>query len=126
VRTAVPSDYIYIALTVLLTVYSQIVFKWQIDIIGGMPDAWADRVGYFVRLMLNFWVITSMGAAFLASFTWAAALGKFDLSYAYPFTSLAYVTVLFLSAPLFREALTVPKVLGTLIIVIGVYVVSRG
>jgi len=71
-------------------------------------------------------VITSFAAAFLASFTWAAALGKFDLSYAYPFTSLAYVTVLFLSAPLFRESLSMPKLLGTAIIVVGVYVVSRG
>ncbi|MBX3084752.1 MAG: EamA family transporter [Anaerolineae bacterium] len=91
-----------------------------------MPDAWSERFGYFVRLMLNFWVITSFASAFFASFTWAAALGKFDLSYAYPFTSLAYVTVLFVSAPLFRESLSLTKVLGTAIIVVGVYVVSRG
>ena len=125
-RTAVAADYLPIALTIILTVYSQIVFKWQIDIVGGMPAEWSERIGYFIRLMLNFWVITSFAAAFLASFTWAAALSKFDLSYAYPFTSLAYVTVLFLSAPLFRESLTLPKVLGTAIIVAGVYVVSRG
>lgn len=125
-RSAVPADYIPIALTILLTVYSQIVFKWQIDVVGGMPAEWSDRIGYFIKLMLNFWVITSFGAAFLASFTWAAALAKFELSYAYPFTSLAYVTVLFLSAPLFREGLTLTKVLGTLIIMVGVYVVSRG
>lgn len=125
-RTSAPTDYIYIALTIILTVYSQLVFKWQIDIIGGMPDAWSERFGYFVRLMLNFWVITSFASAFFASFTWAAALGKFDLSYAYPFTSLAYVTVLFVSAPLFRESLSLTKVLGTAIIVVGVYVVSRG
>jgi multidrug transporter EmrE-like cation transporter len=125
-KTATSTDFVYIALTILLTVYGQLVFKWQIDLAGGMPDAWSERLGYFVRLLLNVWVITSFAAGFVASLTWAAALAKFDLSYAYPFTSLAYVLVLVASAPLFREALTLPKLLGVGLIVVGVYVGSRG
>jgi len=48
------------------------------------------------------------------------------LSYAYPFMSLAFVFVLILSAILFHEALTVPKVLGVGLVVAGIIVASRG
>ena len=51
---------------------------------------------------------------------------KFELSYAYPFMSLAFVLVLVLSAVLFHEPLTVPKILGVLLIIIGIVVGSRG
>jgi len=55
-----------------------------------------------------------------------AAMTKLELSYAYPFMSLAFVLVLFLSAILFHEAVTVPKVLGLLLIIAGLIVASRG
>ena len=51
---------------------------------------------------------------------------KFELSYAYPFTSLSFVLVLVASALFFREAITVPKVLGLALIVVGIILGSRG
>ena len=57
---------------------------------------------------------------------WLAAMTKFELSYAYPFMSLAFVLVLVLSALLFHEALTTAKILGVLLIIAGIIVGSRG
>jgi len=62
----------------------------------------------------------------VAGILWLAALTKLDLSYAYPFMSLAFVLVLILSAILFHEAVTVPKVLGVGLVVAGIIVASRG
>jgi multidrug transporter EmrE-like cation transporter len=50
---------------------------------------------------------------------------KFELSYAYPFMSLAFVLVLFLSALFFKEAITLPKLLGLTLIVAGIIVGSQ-
>ena len=66
------------------------------------------------------------GAGFLALLCWLAALTKFELSYAYPFMSLAFVLVLILSALLFHETVTAAKVLGLLLVTAGIIVASRG
>ena len=54
-----------------------------------------------------------------------AALTEFELSFAYPFMSLAFVLVLGLSAVIFHEGLSVPKVVGMALIVTGLVVASR-
>jgi multidrug transporter EmrE-like cation transporter len=55
-----------------------------------------------------------------------AAMTKFELSYAYPFMSLAFVLVLILSAIIFREPLSVAKVTGLALVVAGIILSSRG
>lgn len=119
-------DYLYILGTVLLTVYGQLVIKWQVAGAGPFPAYALERVWFLLRLLVNPWVISSLTAAFLASVSWMAAMTKFDLSHAYPFTSLAFVLVLGLSAVFFREAITVPKVLGVAFIIAGIVIGSRG
>lgn len=118
-------DHVYIAGTIMLTVYGQLVLKWQVARAGSLPAETTDKVGFLLRLVLNPWVISGLAAAFLAFLCWAMALSKFQLSYAYPFMSLAFALVLFFSALLFREQVTVPKLLGMLLIVVGITVGSR-
>ena len=65
-------------------------------------------------------------AAFLAAVSWMAAMTRFELSYAYPFTSLAFVLVLGFSALFFHEAITVPKALGVGLIMAGIIIGSQG
>lgn len=51
---------------------------------------------------------------------------KFQLSYAYPFMSLAFVLVMFLSAFFFNEPVTLAKTLGLALIVAGIIIGSQG
>lgn len=51
---------------------------------------------------------------------------KFPLSYAYPFMSLAFVLVMFLSAFFFNEPVTLAKTLGLALIVTGIIIGSQG
>ncbi len=51
---------------------------------------------------------------------------KFNLSPAYPFMSLNFVVVPFLSGWMLNEPLTLRKVLGTALIVLGTVVAARG
>lgn len=118
--------YVYIFLTLLLSTYGQIVLKWRLNLKGSMPEGLMPKLYYFWEVFWDFWVISSFVSAFLASFTWIAALTKFDLSFAYPFTSLAFVMVMFISYYLFSEPLSWQKLLGTLLIVIGTFFVARG
>lgn len=117
--------YLYIVLTILLTVYGQIVVKWQVVRAGALPTGMTDRFHYFLQLVMTPWVISAFAAAFLAAVSWMAAMTKFDLSYAYPFMSASFVLVFICSIFLFSEPVTAQKVVGLGMIVLGIIISSR-
>jgi multidrug transporter EmrE-like cation transporter len=120
------SNYLYIALTIALTVYGQIAIKMQVALAGAMPAAGGDKLVFLIKLLLNPWIISAFAAAFLASISWMGAMTKFQLSHAYPFMSLNFVIVLLLGAWLFNEPLSMPRVIGVALICLGTVVASQG
>jgi drug/metabolite transporter (DMT)-like permease len=118
-------SYVYVAATVLLTVYGQLVAKWQIGITARPGNA-PDRLSLLAALLANPWVLSALAAGFGAALCWFLALEKLDLSHAYPFVSLSFVAVLFLSAAIFGEPLTWAKVAGVALIMAGVALGSQG
>jgi multidrug transporter EmrE-like cation transporter len=119
-------NHLYILLTILFTVYGQIVIKWQVNLAGAFPQDNTEKIQHLVKLLLNPWVISGFVCAFIAALTWMAAMTKFPLSYAYPFMSLAFILVMFLSAIFFREPITINKLLGLAFIVLGIIMGSKG
>ena len=119
-------NHLYILLTILFTVYGQIVIKWQVQLAGSFPQDNIEKLQYLTKLLLNPWVISGFACAFLAALSWMAAMTKFDLSYAYPFMSLAFVLVMFFSAIFFKEPITIPKSIGLGFIVLGIIIGSKG
>jgi drug/metabolite transporter (DMT)-like permease len=59
------------------------------------------------------------------SITWIKALSRENLSYVYPMASLSYVLVLFYSYFLFKEPLTINKIIGIFLIIGGVIFINR-
>jgi multidrug transporter EmrE-like cation transporter len=117
--------FLYIALTILFTVYGQMIIKWQVSNAGDFPPDFGEKIMFIVRLLLTPWVISSFAAAFIASLWWMAAMTQFELSFAYPFMSLAFVVVMILSIMFLGEQLTWTKIAGTLIIITGLFVITR-
>ncbi len=112
--------HLYIFLTVILTVYGQMVLKWQISRYGDLPGNILGALVFLLKLFGNIWILSGFTAAFLASLSWMAALTKFEVSYAYPFTSLGFILVMGLSEPL-----TWTKAVGTGIVICGLLLLSR-
>lgn len=119
------AGHFFIFLTILLGLYGQVILKWQVNLAGEPPEAWAARAGYVAKMLLNPWVLSSLAAAFLGMLSWMLALGRVELSYAYPFTSLTFVLILLASAVLFREPVTATKLVGMALIIAGIVVGSR-
>lgn len=117
--------YIYIFLTVLFTVYGQLVLKWRIALYGQLPEGAADKLLFLVKLLLDPFILSGFISAFIASLFWMATMTKFDVSYAYPFMSLSFVLVFLFAVILFSEPVTSMKVAGLTLIIIGIYITSR-
>jgi multidrug transporter EmrE-like cation transporter len=114
--------YFYILLTILLTVFGQIVVKWQVNLAGDFPADIDQKFAFLGRLLLNPWVISSFAAAFIASLTWMAALTQLPLSVAYPFMSLSFLFVMILSYFLFKEPITLSKTLCLAFVITGLII----
>ncbi|NNM81613.1 MAG: EamA family transporter [Burkholderiales bacterium] len=119
-------NYLYVLMTVALTVYGQIVIKWQVLKAGSMPTDSAEKLKFLFHLVLNPWLLSAFLAAFLASVTWMAAMTKLQLSHAYPFMSLAFVMVILLSNLFFGEPINAYKLAGVLIVMAGLAIGSQG
>jgi drug/metabolite transporter (DMT)-like permease len=119
-------NYFYVAGTLLFTVLGQLLLKSQLGLGREHGLEPMDRIAFLAQLLANPWVLAAFAAGFGAALCWMLALNKLPLSHAYPFMALSFVLVLFLSALLFGESLTWPKIAGTLLICLGVVLGSQG
>lgn len=118
--------HLFIALTLLFTVYGQLVLKWQMGNAGALPDGAADKLLFLLRQFLNPWILSGFVSAFVASMAWMAAMTRFDLGYAYPFMSLAFLIVMLFGIAFLGEALSLRKAAGTLLVMAGLVIIARG
>ena len=117
-------DYLFLLIMIVLTVYGQMILKWRMDQLGALPPGFWPGLRHLIGLLVDPAIVSSFVAAFIASLAWMAAMTRFELSYAYPFTSLNFVVVLILSVWLLNEQLTVQKVVGIALIMLGTAVAS--
>lgn len=116
--------YIFIALTILLTVYGQMILKWQVGLHGNLLAGPLQPMN-LIQLLLKPWVVSAFVAAFGASLCWMAAINKLPISRAYPYMAINFLLVALLATFFFDEQLDGYKITGTALIMIGVVVLSR-
>jgi drug/metabolite transporter (DMT)-like permease len=115
----------FILLTLAFTVYGQLVLKWQMGSAGPLPHGHLDKLGFLLQQFMNPWILSGFVSAFVASLAWMAAMTRFELNYAYPFMSLAFVIVMILGVLFLGEALNARKIVGTLMVMAGLVVIAR-
>ncbi len=117
--------YVFVLITILLTTYGQLAIKWQVNHAGAVPADRSGQIQFFLRLLLNPWVISAIVAAFAAMVSWMAAMTRFELSQVYPFMALNFVLVGLASIWLFNEPFTAAKIAGIALICLGLFVIAR-
>jgi len=116
----------YILSTIFFAVCSQLIIKWQminysLENHSGVYDKFLFAFG----MLLNPFIILSLILTFLSGLSWMIAMTKFDISYAYPYTALGFVFIMLFSSLIFNETLSVYKIAGVILIILGTFVVSR-
>ncbi len=117
--------YLYIFGCIFFTVYGQMILKWRLSMKGDMPEGLNEKMLFLFKALLDPFILSGFAGAFIASLFWMAAMTKFQVSFAYPFMSIAFVAVLFLSALFFHEPITLGKVLGLILITSGIIVTVK-
>jgi multidrug transporter EmrE-like cation transporter len=77
-------------------------------------------------VILNVAVLGGLALYGLSATIWLFVLAKLDVSVAYPFVALGFLVTMGLGCLLFGEALTSRKLVGTIFVMFGVYLVAAG
>jgi drug/metabolite transporter (DMT)-like permease len=94
-------------------------------ILGHLPTTISEKLIFLITSLFDPYVFICIVLTFISGLSWIAAMTKFELSYAFPFTSLSYIAILVLSSFLFHEQMTLSKISGLIFIIIGIIISSR-
>ena len=79
----------------------------------------------YMKFLFDPLIFSGFVSAFIASIFWMLAMTKLELTYAYPFMSLSPALVFIVGIFVLGETFTVGKLLGLLIIMIGIIVTVK-
>jgi drug/metabolite transporter (DMT)-like permease len=116
---------IYILISVLGSALGQILLKKGMNSMGQITLSLDQLPSTLWKMATNPNVFFGLAIYLVGTVFWLAALSRVDLSYAYPFASLSYVIMLAASWMLFDEKITLGRLIGTMVIGIGVLLIYR-
>lgn len=106
-------------------VAGQLMLKIGMSQMGALEISMAAVPAIAWRMATSPWVMGGLVIYVSGIFFWLLALNRVDLSYAYPFASLSYVLIFLSSWLLLGEQITLPRVVGMIVICLGVVLVAR-
>ena len=118
-------DHLYLFSAIALAIYSQCIIRWRLGMSSDAPDGFVPKMGFVIQFLVEPWVLTSIAATFFAGVFWIVALTKFELNYAYPWMAMIFIAMTFLGAALFGESININKLLGTVLVTLGLVLVAR-
>jgi multidrug transporter EmrE-like cation transporter len=127
-------SYLLVLLGILLNVGAQVALKWAAQglspaaVDGAAPAAplsFSTIAEDPLRVLLNPWFLLGLVLYAVSVVNWLVVLARMELSVAYPLMSAAYILTLLAGALLFKEPLSATRVVGTLVIIVGVILITR-
>ncbi len=119
--------YFYIFGTLFFTIYGQLILKWRLGNLSFLLPQGniLEKLVSLLKLIFDPYIFSGFASAFIASLFWMAAMTKFQITEAYPFMSLAPAIVFLLGIWLLGETFTWGKVIGLVLIIIGVIITVK-
>ncbi len=110
---------------VLLNAAAQLFLKEGMRRIGHFEFVWSNIVPIGLQVAGNVFVLGGIFLYVVSVAVWLLVLSRVDVSFAYPLLSVGYIVNAVAGYYLFQENLSMTRVTGIVIIIIGVYFVTR-
>lgn len=124
-RKVVNLALIYILAAVLASAVGQLVLKKGMGSMGVLTLDAGHLGGILARIMTNPYILLGLAIYACGTLFWLVALSRVDLSYAYPFVSFSYVVMLVASWLLLNEQISLLRIAGSAVVILGVLLISR-
>ncbi len=109
-----------------LTVTGEVLLKIGMNEVTAKVGAFSLNPQVLWTTFTDWRVLLGFGLVFGGAIFWLGVISRVDLSFAYPLLALNYVIILIPSRVLLNEPVTLMRLVGALIIVIGVIVITWG
>ena len=116
-------DLMLLMCNVLLTVTGQLLLKQGMLRVGRVGEL-DGVIPKLIKAFMNPFVIGGITTYGFTTMIWLVVLSRIKLSVAYPMISLGYVISIFCAWFLFKESVPKVRVMGAIVICIGVYLVA--
>ena len=114
-----------IMLGVMLNAGAQLLLKEGMRRIGFFEFAWTNVVPVGLQVAANPFVLAGIFTYVVSVGVWLLVLSRVEVSFAYPLLSVGYIVNAVAGYYLFQENLSLTRITGILIIIVGVYLVTR-
>ncbi len=116
----------FILFTVLTNAAAQIMLKYGMMRIGDFSTLSDNLILKLLQVVFTPFVFLGLCTFVISMASHLYVLSKVELSYAYPFLSLAYVVVAVFAYFIFREDLNAMRILGIGLICVGTVCIAQG
>ncbi len=114
-----------IVIGVMLNAVAQLLLKAGVRAVGEFDISLANVVPVGLKIATQLPIIGGLCCYVLSVVVWIVGLSRVEVSVAYPMLSLGYVVNAFAAWYLFGEVMTMQRLIGIGIILIGVLVLAR-
>lgn len=91
----------------------------------GLKETSMGSLNDIIHLLLNKYMLGGIAIYITSTFYWFSILKKFDVTKVYPLQSMSYILVLILGYTILKEPVSKNTIIGTIIIVIGVFIITK-
>jgi len=110
---------------VMLNAAAQILMKAGTNSIGYFEFSMENIVPIGLKLATEWHIVVALGCYALSVVIWMLALSRVPVSIAFPLLSMAYIVTAVAAWYLLGEALSLTKLAGIGVIILGVIIISR-
>lgn len=114
--------YVFLAMTFSTTLLSQLIVKHFVDQLN-FPENLAERIFYSAKLLISWPIAAAILLTFISGLAWINTIANIPLSRALPILMLILPTILIIERLFYQHTLSLPTLLGTSLIIIGVFFV---
>ncbi len=115
----------FILFTVMTNAAAQVMLKYGMITLGPVSFSADTIIQRIFQIVFNPWVFAGLTMFVISMASHLYVLSKVDLSFAYPFLSLAYVVVALFAWAVFKEELGTFKIAGIAFIMIGTILIAQ-
>lgn len=111
-----------IIFTVIINTAGQFIVKTGVNRLGIVS---LTDVHMIVKALTSWLILVGFAIYFVSAIVWISILSRTELSWAFPILSLSYVLTAILSPVFLHESFSPHRLIGILVICLGVFLVSK-
>ncbi len=115
----------FILFTVLTNAAAQLMLKQGMTMVGPLNITAENAIIRVFQILFQPWVFAGLVVFVISMVSHLFVLTKVELSFAYPFISLAFVTVTVFAVVFFGEEINQWRILGIALICLGTFFVAK-